>query len=342
MRFRTEVDIEPLGGRVEPGDRIFSIGSCFAENMAVKLLDSGFAVTSNPFGVLYNPASICLAFELIAGGHIIGTDCLVRNGDIWCSPWFHGRFSGTDRQEVLGRMNKALEDARRGFTEADVIIISLGTPWVYELSTDFPAKGTRFIPGMVAANCHKFPAAHYVRRRMEVDEICAGFDGLLSRGMAGKRVLFTVSPVRYVKDGLHGSNLGKAVLLLATERICERHGNATYFPAYEALVDDLRDYRFYGEDLIHPSPAAVEYIWELFRTHAMTPSAAEQAAEVEKLTEATRHRVHTPGSREHVRFLEYMLRRTDSLTERFPDAQLARHYNYFSNELAKYNDDGKE
>lgn len=340
MRFRTEVDIEPIGGRIEPGDTIFSIGSCFAENMAVRLRDGGFDVTSNPFGVLYNPTSVCLAFGLIRSGGRLGRDSLVRNGDLWCSPRFHGSFSGPDPQETLDRMNSALDSARQAFAGADVVIISLGTPWVYELSEEFPVEGTCFTPGMVAANCHKFPAGHYVRRRMEVEEVYDSFTELLASDMAGKRVLFTVSPVRYVKEGLHGSNLGKAVLLLATERICARHGNAYYFPAYEALIDDLRDYRFYGEDFVHPSPGAVEYIWELFRAHAMTPGAAEQAAEVEKLTAATRHRVHNTGTGEHLRFLESMLRKTQLLMERYPAADLGGYQTYFKQELIKYRGDG--
>lgn len=330
MRFRTEIEIPQFERKIEPGDRIFSIGSCFAENIASKLCAGGFQVASNPFGVLYNPASIEMALKHIYSGREYTEEDLVRNGELWCSPYFHSTFPALNPGEALEKMNRAVHTAHKALAQADHVLISFGTPWAYTVSGKFTAHHPSLAEGAVVANCHKFPPDYYERRRMTAVEISGIYSALADGPLQGKKVIYTVSPVRYVKEGLHGSNLGKAVLLLAVEDICRTNSGALYFPAYEALTDDLRDYRFYDTDLVHPSQSAVEYIWELFRTHAMTTEAADQAVETARLTATMRHRVFHPGGGEYLRWRESMRRKIADLRKRFPKAEISLLEEYFN------------
>ncbi|MCD7969598.1 MAG: GSCFA domain-containing protein [Alistipes sp.] len=328
MEFSTKTEAPFFPTRIELGNRIFSIGSCFAENMADKLAGSGFAVMSNPFGVLYNPASIATALDILTTDTEFVHGDLIENNGLWCSPLFHGYFSHPDAETALEMMNRAVTAGRKTLAEADFIFISFGTPWIYTVSPEFAARQSALPAGEVVANCHKFPPGFYDRRRMETDEIVQIYNRLL-QALKGKKVVFTVSPVRYLKDGLHGSNLGKAVLQLAIEGICAANPDAFYFPAYEILTDELRDYRFYGPDMVHPSPTAVEYIWERFRQWALSSEASEAAVEIGKLSSAMEHRVQFPGSDQHRRFLDAMDAKTADLIRKYPKAELSSQTSFF-------------
>ncbi len=211
-------------------------------------------VTCNPFGTLYNPLSIANAI------HMTGLPELVEHDGLWHSMAHHGSFSRATREEAEKAVAESIETMQRALKEATVVIVTFGTAWVYELSA------ISHQPSVIVGNCHKMPEKWFSRRRLTVDEIVEAWQPILAQ-YADKKWLFTVSPIRHVRDGLHENQVSKATLLMAVDQMVNStwpNGKWQYFPSYEIMMDELRDYRFYADDLVHPSSMAVEYIWERF------------------------------------------------------------------------------
>lgn len=246
MEFRTI--IEPLKGRLPIGhdDRIVMVGSCFTDNMGAILKQHGFNVSVNAMGVLYNPLSIASVLLKALEGYVFGqNDLTVDSSGVYHALHFESRRQSRDPMALLAALNADFERFAAEVRECDILIVTFGTAFVFEHS----------LTKQIVGNCHKLPATEFARHRINADQIISVWQPLCQRF---KRVIFTVSPVRHVADGLHGNQLSKATLLLATEKMGE------YFPAYEIVNDDLRDYRFYASDLKHPSETAVQYIFEVF------------------------------------------------------------------------------
>jgi hypothetical protein len=221
-----------------------------------------------------------------------------------------------------------LESSPEGLAEADYVLVTFGTAWVFE-------EG-----GRVVANCQKRPAHLFTRRRLSVAEIEERFEGLMQGVLKDKQVIFTVSPVRHLKDGFEENSLSKATLRLAVHEIVARHPEqATYFPAFETLTDDLRDYRFYGADLAHPSAEAVEYIWEKFSEAALAPETLKLLPQIEAIVRATEHRPFNPDTEEHALFRRSMLERAREFAARHPEIDLEREIEFFfaTKELSNLN-----
>ena len=204
---------------------------------------------------------------------------------------------------------------------ADYVVLTLGTAWVYRLEG-----------GRVAANCHKMPQRLFTRSRMSVEETVEVLTRAIEGPLAGRHVILTVSPVRHVGDGLAGNSLSKAVLRVAAGCLAERYEQVDYFPAFEILNDDLRDYRFYDADMVHPSPVAVQYVWEQWLACAVAPESQRPAAEAERLSTAMRHRPLDPGSEAHSVFCRSMLDRVERLEREYPGIDWSRWRRYFSAE----------
>ncbi len=212
-----------------------------------------------------------------------------------------------------------LEQAPEGLMSAEWVLVTFGTAWVYEER------------GRVVANCGKRPAHLFTRRRLSVEEIVTRFEGLIDGVLRGRQVIFTVSPIRHLKDGFEENSLSKATLRLAIAEITARYpDNAQYFPAFEILNDDLRDYRFYGTDLVHPSEQAVDYIWEKFSGAAFCVETLELLPQIENIVRATRHRPFEPDTEEHTSFRRSMLERTRELAARHPEVDLSAEIDFFS------------
>ena len=265
MKFRTEIRIAPLSVRIGYENRLLALGSCFAEHISGRLSGARFRITSNPSGILFNPLSLAATLESYAAPQeVVPEELGCRNG-LWFHYGFHGAFSDGSQKMALSKMNLARRAGASALREADRVILTFGTAWVYELRST----------GEIVANCHKQPAELFRRRRLTVEEIVARYDDLQAGPLAGKQVILTVSPVRHLGDGLPDNFLSKATLRLAIDEICRRHADTTYFPAYEILTDDLRDYRFYADDLVHPSQQAQRYIWAVSYTHLTLPTKLE-------------------------------------------------------------------
>lgn len=339
MQFRTIVETAPSRRAISYATPGLSLGSCFAENIAARMQRAKFPLVSNPFGVLYNPASIASAIELLAAGAEFDDSGLVRDGDLWSSFRFHGSFSSADPSEALARMNGSVAAGAEALRRAEYVLITFGTAWVYELSEefhrDFPptdaAGGSPFPEGGVVANCHKFPSRYFHRRRMEVGEIEELYSRLIEGGaLVGKQVVLTVSPVRHMKDGAAANGVSKATLILAASHLAARYDNVEYFPGYEIVNDELRDYRFYAADMAHPSPVAVDYIWERFSSSFFREDTLRTMASVEKIAAAAEHRPLNPASPSHAEFRRSMLRRIEELAALHPGIDLSAEAAFFA------------
>lgn len=299
MKFRTEIDIAPLHTRIGYEHRTLALGSCFAEQIGARLARAKFRVTVNPTGILFNPLSIVAALHSYRTP--VGREELHCDGGRWFHFGFHGDFAAPTADEALQRMNAARRAGAGALDAADRVVLTLGTAWVYE-------RG-----GEVVANCHRQPAAQFTRRRLAVEEVTGALAAAIEGPLAGREIILTVSPVRHLGDGLAGNAASKATLRLAAEQLTERYAGVSYFPAYEILTDDLRDYRFYADDLVHPSPQAVAYIWEKFSAAALTPEAQALLPEVEAIAAAAAHRPRDPHSAAHRDFCRRMLERIAAL-----------------------------
>lgn len=289
------------------------MGSCFAEHIGKRLADMKWRAELNPFGVLYNPLSISEALMRLMKFRQYGDEELTCFPDGGWSTWLHhSRYSHSVKEVALATINASLEAGSRALAEADMLVITWGTAWVYQLRNT----------GEVVGNCHKVPEREFVRYRLSVEEIVAEYTQQLGRLWALNpkvRVLFTVSPVRHLKDTLHGNQLSKATLLLAVDELCRRYPDRLhYFPAYEIVMDELRDYRFYAEDMAHPSAQAVEYVWERFVEHVTDRDAQAFIAEWTKMVRAMAHRPFRPEAEEYKRFVEQNIEKIMALKERYP------------------------
>ena len=273
--------------RVEPGtssveisynDNVFVLGSCFADSVGMRLLNSGFSVCVNPFGTLYNPLSIAKAIDRLDSGKPFTKDECVRMGagaDLVCSFSHHTSFARADEADFLTGANASLQEAALRWKTCNKVIISLGTVWCY------------FHNGEVVSNCLKRPQAEFERKALSLAQTSAALRGIIESN-PGKEFIFTVSPIRHLADGAHANQLSKSTLLLAVQDVLGP--GREYFPAYEILMDELRDYRFYAEDLSHPSHVAEEYIWENFISFAVPEDQRARIAENLKAWKRTQHR----------------------------------------------------
>ena len=276
MKRQGIIEIEPLRRRIGKQEGILLLGSCFADEMGERLAAAGYKVMANPFGTLYNPVSIAQAMQLIGGedftplckadveSFVYGTDCK-RYG----SYLFNTKASRESPEEFLSYANSTIEAARHFFKESANIIVTLGTAWVYK----------HIGKQMIVANCHKVPAKEFSRYRLSIDETLAALKEITA--FPGKQYIFTVSPIRHLADGEHGNQLSKATLLLATDALISQAaapasqaaGRETtakyYFPAYEIVMDELRDFRHYAEDTVHPSAETAEYIFSRFSANCL-------------------------------------------------------------------------
>ena len=309
MELLTKVQINPSETKIGYQDKILLLGSCFADNIGEKFGEHSFQATVNPFGTLYNPASIMKAITL-SFEHDNKHYILQHNG-LWHSMMHHGSFSHPDKNELLSRYNESLTIMRNALQEASTIVVTFGTSWIYQME------------GMVVANCHKIPAERFRRDCMTVGQIIDMWLPLLVQ-IPNKHWIFTVSPIRHIKDGLHANHLSKATLLQAIDTLIVNarglnpSSSYSYFPSYEIMLDELRDYRFYAEDMVHPSQVAVDYIWQRFVETYMTVDTQSEMRTLHQLWRDRHHRFLHPESEEAQTFAERIASRVQNLKEQYP------------------------
>lgn len=293
-------------------DRLVLIGSCFTENIGQRLSDFKFPVLTNPFGIVYNPASIVGCLErLFAENQFFSEKDIFENAGLWHSWEHHGRFSKPDKTEMLAGLNVAYSEAAAFLKTTNRLLLTFGTADVFELR----------ITGQIVANNHKIPAVHFQERRLPVAEIVESTVRILQKiksENADLQVVVTVSPVRHLRGGAVTNQRSKASLVLVCEEICRRLEFAHYFPAYELLLDDLRDYRFYAADMVHPSDVAVEYIWDFFADTFFSEKTKTLNERIGKIAAAARHRPFNPDTAEHRAFARAQLEAIENLKKEWP------------------------
>lgn len=308
--FRTPVTVPASEKKIGYNSRILFMGSCFSEHIGQKLTESKFNIRNNPFGIVYNPISVARQLEILLGTGKYAPEDLVLHNGFWHSFDHHGSFSVSDQELCLRNINDSLEASQEFLGSADFLFLTFGTAYVYYLKTT----------GQVVSNCHKLPAGEFDRKLSSVGEITDALQSILNRLFQlnpGLKVVFTVSPVRHWKDGPHANQISKSTLLLAIEEIQKIYPQTFYFPSYEIVMDELRDYRFYDEDMIHPNKVAVDYIWQRFTGCFMEPATIRTLKEVDQVVQASRHRPFHPGDEIFRQFARKNLEKIHELRQKY-------------------------
>ena len=308
--FRTEVYIGVNFPEISYNSKILFIGSCFADNIGSKFIDSGFNINLNPFGIIYNPASIYDNVKMLIEYKQIHEDDLLCNNNKWFNYRFHGKFSNENKQKCLVDINNSLKVSANYLKEADYVFFTFGTAWVYKLRNG----------GGNVANCHKLPSSVFERYKLSISEIVEMYNGLINEiKQINKKVkfVFTVSPVRHFKDGTNGNQLSKSTLLLAIDEIIKLNNNSYYFPSYEIVLDELRDYRFYKDDMLHISNVAVDYIWKRFVSVFFNDKTKELSALLQKLNKSANHKPSNSNSLEYIKLVSRNLKKIEQLENKY-------------------------
>lgn len=309
MDFRTQVKPEKVSFTFSHHTPILLMGSCFAENIGERLDNHFFPVDVNPFGTLYNPASVAEGMRLLMKGKQFQSADLFFHEGVFHSFTHHSRFSASTAEVCLRKINERMQSSGIALRKAERLVVTFGTAWVYKLKSD----------GQVVGNCHKLPDKMFERVRLSVDEIVADWHSLidtLRTENPSLKLLFTVSPVRHWKDGANGNQLSKATLLLAIDELRNRYPDQVgYFPAYEIMMDDLRDYRFYTDDMLHPSSLAVDYIWESFAASYLTDQSKNLLKDLAEIRRALNHKPFNPENDAYRTFLKQTMEKAERLNK---------------------------
>ncbi len=311
-RWRTEVKAGPSAHKINYSTPVFFIGSCFSDNMSEIMRQYKFPVKANPFGVLYNPYSIQTALRLIMGHISMDESDLVHQNGLWHSFLHHGSFSNPDKDSLLAVTTRERDESRLFLQNAEFLFITLGTAWVYRFRKT----------GRIVANCHKIPEKEFQRFRLTVCDIVDEFDILIKSLLEFNprlKIIFTISPVRHWKDGAVENQLSKSILTVSVHQLKDVFEQEVgYFPAYEIVMDDLRDYRFYNEDMVHPSKQAVEYVFDHFGQVFFTPETMKTMTLIKKIVTASKHRPLHSDDPGYKKFCSEKLLEMEKLSEIYP------------------------
>ncbi len=312
MTFRTILPPLSTSLRLRHEDCLLAIGSCFTENIGTWLQKSSFEVAINPFGIVYNPISMAeTLFYLLKKNELEFEKKVFEYQGIWSSFLHHSSFSALTKAGLIEKIEKELTQSQIFFSKTNRLLLTFGTATVYE----------HHATKQLVANCHKLPTTVFAKRRLSVEEIVATYTNLLTvlqKDNPSLEVIFTVSPIRHIRDGLIENQRSKATLVLAIDVLCHRFERVHYFPAYELLLDDLRDYRFFENDLIHPTSFAIQYIWEYFSATYFDSTTKEIVAQLNKVQTAESHRAFQPDSLAHQTFLATHQKNKEALKLKYP------------------------
>lgn len=310
MEFRTKIKIDADGTSIKHDHPVMMIGSCFSDNIGARLADAMMNVSINPLGTVYNPFSVAQAIDrIILCRKVERNELFLANG-VWNCFDFHSRFSHADADDTLQGMNDSIVQAHNHLKHCRALFVTLGTAITYNHSGD------------VVSNCHKLPASDFLRKMRNVSEITDTLDSMIQQlheFNPNLKIIFTVSPIRHIADGLATNNLSKSTLRVAIAQSIEKFPDfCGYFPSYEILIDDLRDYRFYASDMVHPSDVAVDYIWELLKTTYFDAQTQQLIDRCERLTKRLRHRPMSDNADLIEKFRSDTQDAITSLTKQYP------------------------
>lgn len=307
------------------------MGSCFTENVGAKMEALKYPVDINPFGILYNPLSVANGLQLLLEEKTFSANDLIEHNGLWHSFSHHGRFSHNEQNKALHEINNRIKNSTAFLKQADFLFVTFGTAWIYRY------KKSRDL----VSNCHKIPAREFIRERLSVQQIVDVYRDLLKelwKINPDLKVVFTVSPIRHWKDGAIENQRSKSTLILAVDQLIQEFGieKCAYFPSYEIVMDELRDYRFYAEDMLHISDVAIKHIWSRFEEALVDAESIEIAREVQKISNAVKHRPINKKTLEYSKFLLSFLRKLELLEKRFPYLNLKLEKEYFNVQIEEF------
>ena len=322
MELRTVFNIDPSDKKITYDDPVMFIGSCFSTSIGRQFETGHLPVLINPSGTVYNPVSVSNTLDTIYKRKVYKKNDLHNNDGLWLSFNHYTDFSSGDPVKVIEKINNGSKEALKFLETARFLFITFGTARVYRWKQS----------GKIVSNCHKIPSAEFTHELLSVNDVVTLWNDQLERLQLlhpELKIIFTISPVRHWKDGAHGNQVSKSVLFLAVEELLKHPSSPHYFPAYELVMDDLRDYRFYDNDMLHPSSSAVEYIWNAFTKCYFDNSIMEIWKEVTKITKAVSHQIQRDSGEGVRKFAEKILARIDSITKRIPTLNLNNEKKYF-------------
>jgi hypothetical protein len=322
MELRTTFQVEPSDDKITYNDQVMFIGSCFASSIGSQMEMGRIPVMINPAGTVFNPVSVCNTLDTITNEKQFLLEDLHFYDGTWLSFYHYTDFSSDDPSTVLEKINRKSKDAFDFLKQTRFLFVTLGTSRVYKLRKS----------DLIVSNCHKIPSEQFESKMLTVDEIVTLWNRQLDKLhllFPHLHIVFTISPVRHWKDGAHGNQVSKSVLFVAVEELLKHNVSPGYFPAYELVMDDLRDYRFYKDDMLHPSISAVNYIWEAFAGCYLDSNTISTWKEVVKITKAFNHRINTNSESKRVYFAERVLKQISDIKIKVPNIDLSREEDYF-------------
>jgi hypothetical protein len=321
MDFHLEFFPKPFDVKINHQQNLLLIGSCFTEQIGTKLSNHKFSVLDNPNGILFNPISITKSITSYINNKQYDESDLFYQNECWNTWEHHSRFSKPDKEKCLAGINESQNKAHVFLQNADWILITLGSAFVYELGNK-----------EVVANCHKVPTDKFTKRLLQIDETVSALQMMIEKVVSfnpALQIIFTISPVRHLRDGFVENNRSKATLIHSVHQIIEKNSNCFYFPAYELIIDDLRDYRFFAEDLVHPNYAATNYVWEKFIATCVDEPSQQLMKEIAIIFSAKNHKPFNPTSDQHKKFIQTNLEKVKKLQQQYPYINLEEEAAYF-------------
>ncbi|NSW45777.1 MAG: GSCFA domain-containing protein [Bacteroidales bacterium] len=312
--YFTPVHIEPLPYKINYTDRLFLMGSCFTSHLAEKLKYYLFHTDDNPFGILYNPASIELALNIIVNKKEIQASDFFQEQDIYKSFYFHSHWADTNLLRLLENINTTIVRVFNYINKTQWFFITFGTAYVYELKQN----------KQIVANCHKQHPQKFNHRMLSISEASTYIEKIAAhiyRLNPQAHIVFTISPVRYLKYGAHQNQISKATLHIALKEFLQKHPNAFYFPSYEIFMDELRDYRYYANDMIHPSDIGIEHVWKRFCETYFDAETRKLMNQVSEIQAAINHRPMFPDSKEYEQFKQKIKQKISQLKTQLPQIE---------------------
>ncbi len=323
MELRTTFKIEPSAEKITYNDPVLFTGSCFATEIGRQFEAGKMPVLINPAGTVYNPVSVCNTLDTITEGRKYTSDDLYNYNGVWLSFNHYTDFSAEDPATVIAKINSDAERSQRFISTAKFLFITFGTARVYRWNKS----------GRIVSNCHKISSSEFTNELLTPSQIVSLWDAELSKLKSlfpALKIVFTISPVRHWKDGAHANQISKSILFLAVEELMGHPASPGYFPAYELVMDDLRDYRFYDDDMLHPSSSAINYVWQKFSDCYLDSRTVELRNEVIKITRAFSHRLTSALESRKKEFARSMIERIRNIENKIPVIDLAAEEAYFS------------
>ena len=329
MDFMVDIEVKKLERSINYKDKILLIGSCFTEHIGSALEELKFSVLQNPNGILFDPISVCRSLVSYTDNKQYNESDLFQLNEVWHSWQHHSRFSNGDKKEGLQIINESQTKTHQFLKEADWLIVTLGSSFSYRLTEE----AIRTDESIGVANCHRAPAKWFNKHLLEGNEIVYSLENCINQLLkfnSELKIIFTVSPVRHTRDGVIENNRSKARLIESVHYIINKYKQFYYFPAYELVIDVLRDYRFYDVDLVHPNYMATEFVLEKFTEACIDENAQKLMNEVKKIVIAAKHKAFQPSTNAHKQFLQIHYEKTKAIAKDHPYLDLQKELDYFS------------